>query len=62
MTDKLDQFEIQKEVSLLIDSLEPSQRREVMAGLAERYGFKLTDKAATTGKGYRPGYGRKRGA
>ena len=62
MSDKFDQFEIQKEVSLLIDSLAPSERREVMAALAERYGFKLADKTTATGKGYRPGYGRKRGA
>ena len=61
MSDKFDQFEIQKEVSLLLDSLPPSEQRQVMAGLAERYGFKLADKAATTSKGYRPGYGRKRG-
>ena len=62
MSDKLDQFEIHKEVSLLIDSLAPSERREVMAALAERFGFKLMDKSATSSKGYRPGYGRKRGA
>ena len=60
MTDKLDQFEIQKEVSLLMDSLPPSEQRQVMAALAERFGFKLADKAATASKGYRPSHGRKR--
>jgi len=60
MAEKLDQFEIQKEVSLLIDSLLPAERREVMAALAERFGFKLTDKATGTSRGLRPGYGRKR--
>ena len=62
MSDKLDQFEIQKEVSLLLDSLPPSEQRQVMAGLAERFGFKLMDKTATGGKNFRPSYGRKRGA
>ena len=60
MSDKFDQFEIQKEVSLLIDSLAPNERREVMAGLAERYGFRLSDKTTATGRNPRPGYGRKR--
>lgn len=61
MVEKLDQFEIQKEVSLLIDSLEPKARREVMAALAERNGMKLTDKTTRSGSGYRPSFKRKRG-
>jgi hypothetical protein len=54
MVEKLDQFEILKEVSLLIDSLEPSERRQVMASLAERNGMKLVEKPAAGGSGYRP--------
>ena len=60
MVEKLDQFEVQKEVSLLIDSLEPKERREVMAALAERFGLKLTDKATVNGNGLRPTYRKKR--
>ena len=62
MSDKFDQFEIQKEVSHLLDSLPPSEQRQVMAALAERLGFKLMDKSATGGRNFRPSHGRKRGA
>ena len=44
MVEKLDQFEVLKEVSLLIDSLEPGERRQVMASLAERNGMKLVER------------------
>lgn len=59
MTEKLDQFEIQREISLMLDSFEKPVQREIMAGLAERCGFKLTDKPAG-GSPPRPGYNRKR--
>ncbi len=57
----MDAYDTLREVAGLIDALKPEERRQVMAALAERFGFKLADKAATTSKGYRPGYGRKRG-
>ena len=60
MVEKLDQFEIQREVTALLDSFEPKVQREIMAGLAERYGFKLMDKQASSGSGPRPTYRKKR--
>lgn len=59
MTEKFDQFEILKEVSLMIDSLEPSERRQVMASLAERNGMKLVEKTSGNSNGYRPSPRRK---
>ncbi|MBV9469337.1 MAG: hypothetical protein JOZ57_08830 [Abitibacteriaceae bacterium] len=60
MIDKLDHFEILREVSLLIDSLEPSERRQVMASLAERNGMKLVDKTSGSRSGFKPYPKRKR--
>ena len=60
MTGKLDQFEIQREISLMLDSFEKPVQREIMAGLAERCGMKLSDKPAGGGNTPRPGYNRKR--
>lgn len=56
MDEKLDQFEVQRDVTALLDSFnsEPRVQREIMAGLAARYGFELKDKTATSGSGYRP--------
>ena len=59
MAEKFDQFEILKEVSLMIDSLEPSERRQVMASLAERNGMKLVEKPSGNSSGYRPSPRRK---
>ena len=53
MSDKLDQFEVQREITLMLDSFDAKVSRQIMAGLAERYGFKLVDKP-TGGGGYRP--------
>ncbi len=54
MIDKMDAFDTQCEVSLLIDALPITERRQVMAALAEHYGFKLTDKVTASGSGFRP--------
>jgi hypothetical protein len=42
MSDKMDQFEIQREVSLLIDSLPESEQQQVMAQLAARYKMRVS--------------------
>jgi hypothetical protein len=54
MVEKFDQYEILREVSAMIDSLEPSERRQVMASLAERFGFKLMPQTAGGGSGFKP--------
>lgn len=59
MEEKFDHFEVLKEVSLLIDSLEPSARRQVMAYLAERNGMKLVEKSSGNSS-FRPYPKRKR--
>jgi hypothetical protein len=60
MSEKLDRHEVQREVEALIDSFANDEQRQIMASLAERYGFKITDKASTPRRGYRPGPARKR--
>jgi hypothetical protein len=47
--EKFDQYEVLREVALMIDSLEASERRQVMASLAERFGMKLVDKVSSSG-------------
>lgn len=60
MSEKLDQFEVQREITLMLDSFEAKVSREILAGLAERYGFNLMDKAAGSGNSARPTYRKKR--
>lgn len=59
MVEKFDHYEVLREVALMIDSLEPSERRQVMASLAERFGMKLMDKTTGSGNSFRPHYKRK---
>ena len=59
MVEKLDQFEVQREITLMLDSFEEKVSREIMAGLAERYGFKLVPKTTGNAGGYRPAPRRK---
>ena len=59
MIEKLDQFEILKEVSLMLDSLPESERRQVMASLAERNDMKLIEKSSGGRSSYRPAPKRK---
>jgi rare lipoprotein A (peptidoglycan hydrolase) len=57
--EKLDQFEVQREITLMLDSFEEKVSREIMAGLAERYGLKLVAKTTGSGSSYRPSARRK---
>ncbi len=47
------EFEIAAEVADLLDQLPPEKQKQVMAMLATRYGMKLTDPPASSGRGYR---------
>ena len=53
-SERFDHYEVLRETGALIDSLTESERRQVMASLAERYGFHIADKAAVKGRSYSP--------
>lgn len=58
--ERFDQYEVLREAGTMIDNLcTDSERRQVMASLAERYGLSVTDKKAIPPRGYRPGPYRK---
>ncbi len=46
MIEKLDLFEAQREIHLILKSFEEKERRIIMAGLAEFRGMKLIEKTA----------------
>lgn len=56
------EFEIAGYVADLLDQLPAEKQRQVMALLAARYGFRLSDPPPARSSGYRPGsrYGRTR--
>ncbi len=60
--ERFDQYEVLREAGTMIDNLTTdSERRQVMASLAERYGLSVADKKAATPRGHRPGPHRKHG-
>lgn len=57
---RMDVFDTQREVAGLIDALKPDERRQIMAALAERYGFRLMDKQTANNKSPTPTFRKKR--
>ena len=60
MSEKFDPYEVLRDVAAMMNGLDGSEQRQVMAALAEKFGMKLLDKGAGQSNPYRPGFRRKR--